>query len=110
VEFILESPRFAAPFIAGLWDADGGTFHEANGSFRAHLYNSNLFLIEKVADALSNHFGIEVTLYKRKTNEFPLDSKIHEQSDRFDLYVQSRANEHWARHIGKHMLLPWKKP
>ncbi|HUY85947.1 MAG TPA: hypothetical protein VMU77_02440 [Acidimicrobiales bacterium] len=66
---------------------------EANGSFRAHLYNSNLFLLEKVADALSRHFGIEVTLYKRKANEFSLDSKIHQQADRFDLYVQSGGKQ-----------------
>lgn len=110
VDFILESSRFAASFIAGLWDADGGIFREANGSFRAHLYNSSLFLLEKIADALSNHFGIEVTLYKRKANEFSLDSKIHEQSDRFDLYVQSEGNKRWAQFIGKHMLLPWKRP
>jgi len=110
VEFILERAKFAEAFIAGFWDADGGLFHEANGSFRAHLYNSNLFLLEKVADALSNHFGIEVTIYKRKTNEFSLYSKIHDQSDRFDLYVQSKGNNRWARHIGRHMLLPWKMP
>jgi len=110
VAFILASPRFAAAFIAGMWDADGGLFREANGSFRAHLYNSNLFVLEKVAAALSGHFGIEVTLYKRKTNESSLNSKIHDRSDRFDLYVPSEGNGRWARYIGKHMLLPWKKP
>lgn len=110
VDFILEFRRYAASFIAGFWDADGGVFREANGSFRAHLYNSNLFLLEKAADALSRHFGIEVTLYKRKTNEFPVGPKIHQQSDRFDLYVQSGGNNRWARHIGTQMLLPWKKP
>src|ERR1700688_2082085 len=62
MDFILEFPKFAAAFIAGFWDADGGIFREANGTVRAHLHNSNLGLLEKVADALSKHFGIEVTL------------------------------------------------
>lgn len=110
VDFILEFPRVAAAFVAGLWDADGGLFREANGAFRAHLYSSNLILLEKIADAVSKHFGIEVTLYKRKTNESSPNSKIHEQSDRFDLYVQAEGNHRWARHIGRHMLLPWKRP
>lgn len=110
VDFILETPRFAAEFIAGLWDADGGIFREDNGAFRAHLYNSNLYLLERIADALSNHFRIEVTLYKRKTNESSPDSKIHERSDRFDLYVRAKGNHLWARYIGIHMLLPWKRP
>lgn len=87
VDFILQLPRYAASFIAGFWDADGGIFREATGAFRAHLYNSNLLLLEKIADALSKEFKIEATIYKRKSNEFSPDSKIHEQSDRFDLYV-----------------------
>jgi hypothetical protein len=110
VDLILEFPRFAAAFIVGLWAADGGLFREDNGAFRAHLYNSNLPMLEKIADALSKHFGIEVTLYKRKANESSPDSKIHEQSDRFDLYVRAEGNHRWARHIGRHMLLPWKRP
>jgi LAGLIDADG-like domain len=110
VDFILESPRFAAAFIAGLWDADGGIFREANGASRAHLYNSNLLLLERIADALSKQFRIEVTIYKRKTNEFSPDSKIHEQSDRFNLYIRAEGNDRWAQCIGRHMLLPWKRP
>jgi hypothetical protein len=110
VDFMLQLPEFAASFIAGFWDADGGVFREANGAFRAHLYNSNLLLLEKIADALSKEFRIEVTIYKRKTNEFSPESKIHEQSDRFDLYVKAEGNELWARHIGRRMLLPWKRP
>jgi LAGLIDADG DNA endonuclease family protein len=110
VDFILESPSFAAAFIAGLWDADGGIFRESSGAFRAHLYSSNLLLLERIADALSKQFRIEVTIYKRKTNEFSPDSKIHEQSDRFDLYVQAEGNNRWAKYIGRLMLLPWKMP
>jgi hypothetical protein len=63
IDFILRRPRFAAQFIAGLWDADGGTFHESNGAFRAHLYNSNLILLKKVASTLSKQLGIAVALY-----------------------------------------------
>lgn len=110
IDFILGFPTFAAAFIAGFWDADGGVFREVNGASRAHLYNSNLVLLEKVADALSKHFRIEVTLYKRKTNESLPNSRIHEQQDSFNLYVQSKGNDHWAQQIGKHMRLPWKKP
>lgn len=110
VDFILEFPTFAAAFVAGLWDADGGLFREANGAFRAHLYNSNLLLLEKIADALSKHFGIEVTLYKRKANDYSPELKIHEQSDRFDLYVRAEGNLRWARRIGRYMRLPWKRP
>ena len=110
VDFILQSPKFAPVFIAGFWDADGGVFHEANGAFRAHLYNSRLALLEKVAHALNKHLGIEVTIYKRKPNESWADTKIHARSDRYDLYVPVRSNDPWARHIGRHMLLPWKRP
>jgi hypothetical protein len=110
VDFILQSPKFAAMFIAGFWDADGGVFHEANGAFRAHLYNSRLALLEKIALALNRHFGIEVTVYKRKPNTSLVDTKIHARSDRFDLYVPARSNHLWAKHIGRHMLLPWKRP
>jgi hypothetical protein len=110
VDFVLESSRFAASFIAGFWDADGGVFHEANGAFRAHLYNSNLLLLEKIADALSNHFGIGVTIYKRKRNESHPGSRIHQRSDRFDLYVNARGNRRWAQLIGRNMILPWKRP
>jgi hypothetical protein len=110
VDFILQSPKFAPMFIAGFWDADGGVFHEANGAFRAHLYNSRLALLEKIAYALDRHLGIKVTVYKRKPNTLQVNSKIHARSDRFDLYVPARSNYLWARHIGKHMLLPWKRP
>lgn len=91
VDFILDSPKFAAAFIAGFWDADGGVFHEPKGAFRAHLYNSNLPLLKKIARALDVHFGIEVTLYKRKTRS-SLDSKIRARSQRFDLYVPVKGN------------------
>jgi len=110
VDFILQSPKFAPMFIAGFWDADGGVFHEANGVFRAHLYNSRLELLDKIAGALKRHLGIEVTVYKRKPNKSPADTKIHARSDRYDLYVPVRSNNLWASHIGRHMLLPWKRP
>jgi hypothetical protein len=110
IDFVLDSPRFASAFIAGFWDADGGVFHESNGVFRAHLYNSNLVLLEKVASALIRHFGIEVKVYKRKTSKSPPTSKIQAQSDRFDLYVPVKGNTQWANRIGRRMLLPWKRP
>lgn len=109
VDFILESPKFAAAFIAGFWDADGDVFHEPNGAFRARLYNSNLSLLKKIANAMAKHFRIEVRLYKRKTVTLPQDS-IRARSVRYDLYVKAGANSLWAKYIGRHMRLPWKKP
>jgi hypothetical protein len=110
VDFILQSRRFAPVFVAGFWDADGGVFHESKGVFRAHLYNSRLVLLEKIAHALNEHLGIEVTVYKRKPNRSLVEAKIHARSDRFDLYVPARSNHPWAKHIGRHMLLPCKRP
>jgi hypothetical protein len=110
IDFILSSPRFAAAFLAGLWDADGGIFHEANGAFRAHLYSSNVRLVERVVRALMNLFGIEATVYKRRTSTLPSNSRILARSDRFDLYIPARSNNLWAQHIGKNMILPWKRP
>jgi LAGLIDADG-like domain len=110
IDFILQSPRFAPVFIAGFWDADGGVFHEANGAFRAHLYNSRLLLLEKIVHALNQHLGIEVKVYKRKQNRSLPETKIHARSDRYDLYVRAKSNHLWAKRIGRHMLLPWKRP
>jgi hypothetical protein len=110
VGMVPQSRRFAAWFIAGFWDADGGVFHEDNGAFRAHLYNSNLPLLRKISRALKRHFGITVRLYKRKRNSESSLAKIHQRSDRFDLYVRASSNQQWKRFIAVHMTLPWKKP
>jgi hypothetical protein len=110
IDFILMSPTFAAPFIAGFWDADGGVFHETNGTPRVHLYNSNLFLLDKVADALQSLYGIETIIYKRTENKYSPASKIKAQKDRFDLYVRAVSNRPWRTHICSYMLLPWKRP
>ncbi len=110
VDFVLRSPRYAAALIAGFWDADGGVYREANGTLRAHLYNSNLLLLDKIADTLKTTYGIEATIYKRNQNKNSSSSGIHARSDRFDLYIQAKSNGLWARHISRFMLLPWKKP
>lgn len=110
IDFALSLPKFASALIAGFWDADGGIYHEANGTLRAHLYNSNLLLLDKIASAMQNLYGIESTMYKRKENKESPSSKIHARRDRFDLYVPARSNALWARYIGRYMLLPWKTP
>ncbi|MDV3278734.1 MAG: hypothetical protein LYZ69_09785 [Nitrososphaerales archaeon] len=110
IDFILQSQMYARSLIAGFWDADGGVYREANGTLRAHLYNSNLLLLDKIADAMQTMYGIEVAIYKRKDSENSSSSKIHARLDRFDLYVKARSNRLWTRHISRLMLLPWKKP
>jgi hypothetical protein len=110
IDFVLSLPKFAAAFIAGFWDADGGIYQEATGSMRVHLYNSNLFLLDRIANALQNLYSIETTIYKRKDNAELPDSKIHAQGDRFDLYVPARSTTLWLGIIGRYMRLPWKRP
>jgi hypothetical protein len=110
VDFILDSSRYARCLIAGFWDADGGIYREVNGTVRAHLYNSNLFLLDRVARAMEVLYGIEVSIYKRKANDERPESKIHAHKDRFDLYVLARSNNLWKKYIARFMLIPWKKP
>src|SRR5580698_7240823 len=110
VDFVLRSRRYASAFIAGFWDADGGIYRETNGTVRTHLYNSDLLLLNKIAHAMQTLYGIETRIYKRKKNKDDPDSKIHQRLDRFDLYVRSKSNDRWGRHIARFMLLPWKKP
>jgi len=86
VDIILHSARYASAFIAGFWDADGGIHRETSGTVRAHLYNSRLYLLERIAVALQTLYGIETTIYKRKKNKRYSNSKIHQRLDRFDLY------------------------
>ena len=52
VDFVLRSGRYASAFIAGFWDADGGIYRETNGTVRTHLYNSDLLLLDKIAQAM----------------------------------------------------------
>lgn len=109
VDFVLRFPKYAAALMAGFWDADGGVFHDTNGAFRVHLYNSNRGLLERIAKALTTHFGIETAIYKRKRTHSP-NSNIHQKKARLDLYVWANSNELWARNISTFMKLPWKKP
>jgi hypothetical protein len=110
VDIALNSPTYARFFIAGFWDADGGIYRESNGTIRVHLYNSNLSLLDGVAESMELHYGTGASIYHRKTNEPVLGSRIHQQSDRFDLYVPARYNRLWKRYIASLMHLPWKKP
>ena len=109
VDFVLRSPKYAAAFIAGFCDADGGVYYEADGTPRIHMYNSNLLLLERIANTLHKVYGIGVTIYKRKENSYSPGSAIHQRFDRFDLYIQAGSNRLWARQIARSTILPWKK-
>ncbi len=107
IDVILSSPRFACNLIAGLWDADGGVYRERSGQLRIHLYNSDLRLLDEIAESLYKVYAIETALYKRPANS--PESRILTRSDRFDLYVIASSNATWVRTIGTRMFLPWKK-
>jgi hypothetical protein len=106
IDKVLESPRFAATLIAGLWDADGGAYVERSGAIRVHLYNSNLELLRRVAEALERHYGVTTALYRRRESD---SSKIVQNSDRYDLYVLAKGRDSWFENIGQKMMLPWKR-
>ena len=93
--------------IAGLWDADGSVYRERSGQLRIRLYNSDLRLLDKIAESLHKVYAIETALYRRAANS--PESRILSRSDRFDLYVIASSNIAWVRSIGTKMFLPWKK-
>lgn len=71
IDFVLRSPKYAAALIAGFWDADGGIYHEASGTPRIHLYNSNFFLLDRIADTLQTIYGIGYHLQTERKQGFP---------------------------------------
>lgn len=107
VNRILCTKAYAGYLVAGLWDADGSVYTERSGK-RIHLYNSNLDLLDKVAEALEQLYKISSTIYKRKEYA-ETSSNIRGRRDRFDLYVRAESNEKWLNFIGRHMIIPWKK-
>jgi hypothetical protein len=91
IETILDSRIYAAYLIAGFWDADGGCYVDKTHNARAHLWNSNLVLLDKVAEVLENSYGIQTTIYKRSEYDSAPFTGIRRKSEHFDLYVHAKS-------------------
>jgi len=110
IDYVLKKDKLARKFVAAFWDAEGSVRKEKQYT-HVYLYNSDIYLLEKIGEYLNKKNIDYSTLFTFRPNrEYYLKGrKIKAKKKIYRISIPKSSLKKWAKEIGIHMIHTKKK-